>query len=76
MVDGSNPTVNAACTGNGQIIANTDKQILTVVTNYINEEKEKSKRRLNVIMHNIPESTLEDRRKHDTDFVTDMCQSI
>ena len=77
VVDGSNPTANAACTGNGQTIANTDKQILTVVTNYINEEKEKSKRRLNVIMHNIPESTSEDgntRRKHDTDFVTDMCQ--
>ena len=43
---------------------------------YINEEREKAKRRLNVIIHNIPESVSEDgntRKKHDTDFVTDIC---
>ena len=43
---------------------------------YINKEREKAKRRLNVIIHNIPESVSEDsntRKKHDTDFVTDIC---
>jgi len=48
-------------------------QISEIVNSYINEEKEKSKRRLNVIVHNIVESTSEDaevRRKHDIDSVS------
>ena len=58
-------------------ISSADKHIKTMFNDYINEEKEKAKRRLNIIIHNIPESASEDgntRKKHDTDFVTDICQ--
>ena len=44
-----------------------------MVSSYINEEKEKSKRHLNVIVHNIIESLSEDpkiRLKHDIDSVS------
>ena len=34
----------------------SDDQISTIVTSYINEEKEKARRRLNLIVHNISES--------------------
>jgi len=39
---------------------------------FIIEEKEKAKRCLNLIVHNVTESTNEDgliRKKHDTDFI-------
>ena len=53
-----------------------NNHITSKISNCINEEKEKAKRRLNVIIHNVPESTSEDsnvRKKHDTDFVIQMC---
>lgn len=59
-MDTSSTTNNSAplaSTSVNQIAANIDKQISTMVSNYVNEEKEKSRRRLNVIMHNIPESS-------------------
>jgi len=39
---------------------------------YISEEKEKAMRRLNIIIHNIPESASEDgntRKKHDINWL-------
>ena len=54
-----------------------NNHITSKISDYLNEEKEKAKRRLNVIIHNVPESTSEDgsvRKKHDTDFVMQMCQ--
>ena len=50
----------------------------SVVATFINEEKEKAKRRLNLMIHNVPESSSEDgltRENHDVDFVTKMCQT-
>ena len=47
-----------------------------MLATYINEEKEKAKRRLNLMIHNVPESTSEDgltRKSHDIEFVTKMC---
>ena len=58
-------------------ISSADKHIKTMFNDYINEEKEKAKRHLNIIIYNIPESASEDgntRKKHDTDLVTDICQ--
>ena len=43
----------------------------TIVSTYINEEKEKAKRHLNFIVHNTYESASEaglTRKKHDIDF--------
>jgi len=37
-----------------------NNHIASKISDYINEEKEKAKRRLNVIIHNVPESTSED----------------
>ena len=40
------------------------------MSSVLNEEKEKSKRRLNVTLHNIPESIAEEvdvQKQHDTD---------
>ena len=40
---------------------------------FLTEEKEKSKHKLNLIVHNAPESTEEQdsvRKEHDVDFVT------
>jgi len=54
-----------------------DKHIKTMFNDYINEEKEKARRRLNVIIHNVPESSSEDgntRKSLDINFVSDMCQ--
>jgi len=45
-------------------------EISQAVSSVLNEEKEKSKRKLNIILHNIPESDAEDvavRRQHDED---------
>lgn len=45
-------------------------EISQAVSSVLNEEKEKSKRRLNVILHNIPESNAENaemRKQHDVD---------
>ena len=56
-----------------QCVPQPKEQISEIVNSYINEEKTKSKRRLNVIEHNIIESTSEDpeiRHKHDTDSVS------
>ena len=47
-------------------------QVTTVINSFLNEEKEKTKRRLNLIIHNIPESTDGDgltRKKHDIDLL-------
>ena len=45
---------------------------------FINEEKQKAKRHLNLIIHNVPESPSEDgltRKDHDDDFVIKMRQT-
>ena len=58
--------------------ATPNSNIQEVVASFINEEKEKAKRRLNLMIHNVPESPSEDgltRKKHDVDFVTKMCQT-
>jgi len=60
-----------------QLPVSADEHITTMIDDYISEEKEKAKRRLNIIIHNIPESASDDgntRKKHDIDFVTDICQ--
>ena len=47
-----------------------DDHISTIVSTYLNEEKEKTKRLLNFIVHNLEESSSEDvatRQKYDTD---------
>ena len=62
--------------GNGSI-SSADKHIKTMLNYHINEEKDKAKRHLNIIIHNIPKSASEGgntRKKHYTDFVTDICQ--
>jgi len=48
------------------------EEITAAVSSVLKEEKEKSKRRLNIILHNIPESdtdNVEVRKDHDTDTV-------
>ena len=55
----------------------SSSQIQTMVDSFINEEKEKAKRCLNLIVHNVTESTDEEglnRKKHDIDFVTSTFQ--
>ena len=45
-------------------------EISQAVFSVLNEEKEKSKRRLNIILHNIPESNAENidvQKQHDAD---------
>ena len=37
-----------------------DDHISTIVSSYMNEEKEKARRRLNIIVHNLEESSYED----------------
>ena len=47
-------------------------EISQAVSSILYEEKEKSKRRLNIILHNIPESNAENtdvRKQHDADTV-------
>ena len=54
------------------INVDSNNQVTTVINSFLNEEKEKAKRRLNLIIHNIPESTDGDgltRKKHDIDFI-------
>ena len=56
---------------------NSSSQIQTVINSFINEEKEKARRRLNLIVHNVTESTDEEglnRKKYDIDFVTSTFQ--
>ena len=51
----------------------SSKHISSVMCSFLSEEKEKSKRKLNLIVHNAPESTDEQglaRKQHDIDFVT------
>ena len=46
------------------------KDVTHAVSSVLNEEKEKSKRKLNLILHNIPESSVDNvdtRKQHDTD---------
>lgn len=55
-------------------IPTTNDQITTIVSSYINEEKEKAKRKLNLILHNVWESTSEDglaRKK--TSIMSHLC---
>ena len=54
-------------------VANDSTNISSIVSTFLNEEKERAKRRLNLIIHNVKESTSEDgptRKKHDIDTVT------
>ena len=56
----------------------TNNNIQEVVAMFINEEKQKAKRHLNLIIHNVPESPSEDgltRKDHDDDFVIKMRQT-
>ncbi|XP_065904034.1 uncharacterized protein [Dysidea avara] len=51
--------------------------ITTTVSSYLNEEKEKSKRRLNLIVHNLKEPSSEDgatRKKEDIKQINDLLQ--
>ena len=55
-----------------QAVIDSRTEVTAMVTSYVNEEKEKAKRRLNLIVHNIPESASDDsltRKKHDIDFL-------
>ena len=55
-----------------------DHSIQDVVATLLNEEKEKEKRRLNIIVHNVPESSSEEsltRKNEDTEFVSKLCES-
>ena len=48
-------------------------KLTTIVSSVLNEEKEKARRRLNLIVHNAPESTADDgptRKAHDIKFVS------
>ena len=52
-------------------------QVTAMVTSLLNEEKEKAKRPLNLIVHNVTESTSEVatiRKKHDINCVSDIFQ--
>ena len=52
-------------------------QLTAMVTSFISKEKEKAKRHLNLIVHNIAESTSEDgttRKKHDVESVSGILQ--
>ena len=54
-------------------VPTTNDQITTIVSSYINEEKEKAKRKLNLIIHNVGESTSEDSlesKKEDIDNIS------
>ena len=55
-----------------------DHSIQDMVATLLNEEKEKEKRRLNIIVHNVPESSSEKsltRKNEDTEFVSKLCES-
>ena len=55
-----------------------DNSIQDMVATLLNEEKEKEKRRLNIIVHNVPESSSEEsltRKNEDTEFVSKLCES-
>ena len=61
-------TLTDSTTRPSQLSTSVDKHIKTMFNDYINEEREKAKRHLNIIIHNIPESVSEDsntRKKHD-----------
>ena len=60
-----------------QAATDSRTEVTAMVTSYINEEKEKAKRRLNLIVHNIPESASDDgltRKKHDIDFLCSLSE--
>ena len=66
-----NPSDQTQPTLQTEPVSQSKEQISEMVSSYINEEK--SKRHLNVIVHNVIESTSEDpelRRKHDIDSVS------
>ena len=53
------------------------KHLSSVVFSFLNEEKEKSESKLNLIVHNAPECTDKKdlvRKQHDIDFVTGVLQ--
>ena len=55
-----------------------DDHISTIVSSYMNEEKEKARRCLNLIVHNLEESSYEDgatRQKDDIDRITSIIQN-
>ena len=50
------------------ILPNAFRSTPEVITSFINEEKERSKRRLNIIVHNVAESSAEsgsERKSYD-----------
>ena len=59
------------------ISTTTNDQITTIVLSYINEEKEKAKKKPYLIIHNVGESTSEDglqRKKEDIDNISSIFQ--
>ena len=55
-----------------QAVTDSRTEVTAMVTSYINEEKKKAKRCLNLTAYNIPESASDDgltRKKHDIDFL-------
>ena len=55
-----------------QAVTDSTTEVMAIMTSYINKEKEKVKRHLNLIVHNIPKSASEDgllRKKHDIGFL-------
>ena len=57
----------------------TSKNLSSFVSTFINEEKEKSKRKLNLIIHNVVESTKEDgaaRKREDISCISDILQQF
>ena len=62
-----------SCSDKTQQVSQPKEQISEIVNSYTSEEKEKSKRYLNVIVHNVMESTSEDpeiRLKYDIKSVS------
>ena len=59
------------------IIGDSTSHISLVVSTFLNEEKEKAKRHLNLIVHNVKESTSNDgpiRKQHDIYTISSIIQ--
>ena len=69
----STQTVATFYTSNLAPSKNQPKQLTAIVTSFISKEKEKVKRCLNLIVHNIAESTSEDgaiRKNHNVESIS------
>ena len=67
-MDASSPSLNSG---------KANSNVSSIVSTYINEEKEKSKRKLNLIVHNLAESSKDDgaaRKQDDITSVLKICQ--